>query len=383
MSVSKMKDKNGKPVKDKNGIQKYKVKINYKRPDGSTRWLTRICAGKSNADRLEMQLINQYKDNSKQDMTFKALVDYYFMLKKNDLRLSTYRKKQEHYINNIAPYFDNILLSDIDIKKANNWKITMDNKNISVTTKNSILATFNSFLNFAVENEYIEKNPLKKIGKFKDANALEKSVNFYTPEEFKKFISVAYAQAQKTGCYDYYVFFSILYLTGVRKGECHALRWRNVDFTTNRMYIKTSISQKLGRFAGGYVETRPKNKSSVRDFTIPKILADILKDQMYRQQQTITDWNTDGFICGYFHPLSDSQIDNLNRKYAAEADIKKIRIHDFRHSFVSFLINNNIPVTEIAHRVGHSSTEQTLKTYSHLFHNLDEVSANLLNSIDI
>ena len=81
MSVSKMKDKNGKPVKDKNGIQKYKVKINYKRPDGSARWLTRICAGKSNADRLEMQLINQYKDNPKQDMTFKALVDYYFVLK--------------------------------------------------------------------------------------------------------------------------------------------------------------------------------------------------------------------------------------------------------------------------------------------------------------
>ncbi|WP_152994519.1 tyrosine-type recombinase/integrase, partial [Lactococcus lactis] len=47
--------------------------------------------------------------------------------------------------------------------------------------------------------------------------------------------------------------------------------------------------------------------------------------------------------------------------------LKKIRIHDFRHSHASYLINNGIDPTKLSKRLGHSSITTTLDTYSHLY----------------
>lgn len=65
--------------------------------------------------------------------------------------------------------------------------------------------------------------------------------------------------------------------------------------------------------------------------------------------------------------LRDSTLDKHNKKYAELAGIKKIRIHDFRHSHASLLANEGINIQEIARRLGHSKIEITWNTYSHLY----------------
>lgn len=121
----------------------------------------------------------------------------------------------------------------------------------------------------------------------------------------------------------------------------------------------------------------------MRTINMPKQLIDCLSEHKARQKKDITDWNDTGFVCGYYKSLRDTSIDKENRRYSQQRNLKRIRIHDFRHSHASFLINNNISRLEVAHRLGHSAAEQTLKTYSHLFPNEEDRAAKLLEEIEL
>ena len=67
---------------------------------------------------------------------------------------------------------------------------------------------------------------------------------------------------------------------------------------------------------------------------------------------------------------------------ADKAGLKRIRIHDFRHSCASLLVNNGANITVIAKYLGHTKIEETLNTYTHLFNfALNEV-VDLIDNLD-
>ena len=169
--------------------------------------------------------------------------------------------------------------------------------------------------------------------------------------------------------------FNIAFYTGLRKGEIHALKWS--DIGGSYLSVKRSINQKL---KGGDVETPPKNKTSIRTIQIPLPLVNILNEhkERYKSLKTFTD---DYRICGGERPLRDTSIQNACIKYANLAGVKKIRIHDFRHSHASVLVNNGINIQEVARRLGHSNIEMTWNTYSHLYPREEERATEVLNKI--
>ena len=66
------------------------------------------------------------------------------------------------------------------------------------------------------------------------------------------------------------------------------------------------------------------------------------------------------------------------KKYAEQAGIPRIRIHDFRHSHVALLIEKGVSPLAIAERLGHDSVTVTLGTYGHLYPNKQREIADLL-----
>lgn len=370
MPIYKKKEK-------KDGLNKYLVRINYTDSYGKHKQLTRTTYGIDNARELERQLEKQVNNKSiVSDINIGDLYKEFKEHHKHDVRASTMRGYNTNFTHHIEPYLATVKLSNLNIKVLNNWKNTVNEKGLSLTTRRNVFATLRAVLNYAVKVEHIPANPLDKIDNFKDAYHQDKTIDFYTPEEFLLFKHSAFTNAVKIDYYDYYVFFMIAYYTGARKGEIHALRWNCID--NNKLSIKRSISQKV---KGDDVETPPKNKSSIRTISIPQPLLDVLLEHKTRQQTYIKGWKDTGFICGYFRPLRDTSIETENKKYAEQANIKKIRIHDFRHSHASLLINNNINPLEVAHRLGHSTVDQTLKTYAHLFPNEELKTIEILNKI--
>ena len=373
----------------KDGKQKYRVRINYQDSMGINRQIDRVTYGNAEAKELERQLNYDIKQSiPAKRITVKQLYEEYLKSKKHELREQSIRSIVTYLDNHVIPELGNLRLDKLTTPALKKWKDginekTVKNKGVkklSIKTKQHIYNEFRTMLNYAVQMDYIEKNPLKKIGNFKSSITLEseKEMDYYTPDEFKLYIKAAYDCAKNSSTnheWDYYVFFNIAYYTGLRKGEIHALKWSDIE--GDYLHVTRSIAQKL---KGADRETPPKNKSSIRTIQIPIPLKEILNAHTERYKQ-LEGFNNDYRICGGITSLRDSTLDKHNKKYAELAGIKKIRIHDFRHSHASLLANEGINIQEIARRLGHSKIEITWNTYSHLYPREEERAINILNKI--
>ena len=366
----------------KDGKQKYRVRINYIDILGKKRQIDRVVYGAEEAKLLELQLKKSIKDETpSKRMTFSELFEEYCTVKKTEVRESTLDKTRRIIMHHVFPTFSHVKIKNITPAMVNHWKIEIDQKNLALNTKRNIYGSFRAILNYAVMMEYIPKNILCKVGNFRSTLQIKKEMEYYTPEEFKRFISAARTNAENAQVcgnmreWDYYLFFSIAYYMGMRKGEIHALEWR--DIKDGYIHIARSITQKL---RGADRETAPKNKSSVRSIQIPVPLMEIL-DEHRKRWKDYSGYNERFKVCGGIQCLRDTSIENHNKLFAAESGVKKIRIHDFRHSHASLLANNGINIQEIARRLGHSNVEITWRIYSHLYPKEEERATKILDKI--
>ena len=367
----------------RDGNQKYRVRINYIDSHGNKRQIDRVVYGRSCAKELEAKLLSEIKEAPLHPkMTIQQLYDEYVSTKKYEVRETTLKKSSEVLTNHVLPELKNVKISKLNPSVLQKWKTYVEEKNpkdkkLSLGMRKSIYGEFRTSLNYAVRMDYLSANPLLKVGNFKDAYETKKEFNFYTAEEFLKFISVAAQRAKESTFLEwgYYVFFNIAFYTGLRKGEISALKWTDIE--DNILYVRRSIAQKLN---GEDRETPPKSKSSFRSLQIPAPLQEVL-DEHYARYKDLDLFTNDWRICGGLSCLRDTTVDLRNRQYAALAGVKHIRVHDFRHSHATLLANEGINIQEIARRLGHSKIEITWNTYSHLYPREEERAVSVLDKI--
>ena len=371
MPIYKMRGK-------KDGLQQYRVRINFVDAFGTPRQIDRVAYGADNARQLEAKLQAEYRKGNGDALTVQALFDEYIAHKRNSVRETTLNKTERILRANVLPYVAKTKLNKLDMPKLINWKNNIAELSTAIKTKQNIYGEFRALLNYAVRMGYIPSNPLHRIGNFRDAyfKKPQDKRHYYTAEQFSAYKKAALRDAERTNMYDYYVFFCIAFYTGMRKGEIHALKWTDID--GNILHVRRSVAQKVK--GKSIVETPPKNKSSYRDLQIPVPLSEILTEQLNRQKRD--PGFSDNFrVCGAHKCLSDTALDNKNRQFAADAGLERIRIHDFRHSHASLLANEGINIQEISRRLGHSNVEITWNTYSHLYPREEERAVSVLNGI--
>ena len=384
MPIYKMTDKNGKNIK-KDGLQKYRVRINYIDNYGKPKQIDRVAYGAEQAKQLEMELTHSIKiEQPAQKLTVQQLYEEYVRAKKHEVRETTLDKSKTVLSLHVLPILSEYKIDKLTIPVLEDWKRQIEDKGLSIRMRKNIYSDFRTMLNYAIKMEYLPKNPLLKVGNFKAPLELKEEMKFYTAEEFQQFISSArefaeQAELENCDCYqwNYYVFFCIAFYMGMRKGEIYALQW--ADIKGSDMSITKSISQKL---KGEDRLTPPKNASSIRTIEIPEPLLAVLNEHKQRCQQ-FGNFTEQLYICGGERPIRDTTVQNMNEKFAEMAGVKKIRIHDFRHSHASLLANEGINIQEVARRLGHSNVEITLKTYSHLYPRESERALGVLNNIKI
>ncbi len=362
----------------KDGKQKYLVCVNYTDRNGEYRQKQRTVYGASEAKLVELQMQKEIGETVPDScMSVRELYDEYVKVKEHEVRATTLNKTKGVLSSHILPHVGDIRLDKLDTAILQKWKLTIGQRDVKITTKRNSYKEFRALLNYAVKMDYIARNPLLKVGDFKEIyfEKPQDTLHYYTPEQFKKYIKVASKYCDTLNDYAYYVFFNIAFYTGLRKGEINALKWSDID--DNIIHVRRSIAQKLKE---GDMETPPKNRTSYRDVQIPRQLVILLKEHKERQQKE-KRFTDDFRVCGGYTTLRDSSIENRNKRFAAEADLPHIRIHDFRHSHASLLANEGINIQEIARRLGHAKIEMTWNTYSHLYPREEERAIKVLEKI--
>lgn len=187
-------------------------------------------------------------------------------------------------------------------------------------------------------------------------------MSFWTVEEFKQFIDCVMDKRQP------YMAFMVLNWTGIRLGELLALTAADVDFEKRTISITKSY-QCLGKKD---VITPPETSKTKRVITIPEFLVADIKD--YIDNLYGVGENDRMF------PITKYFLEHEIKRGIKESGVKKIRIHDLRHSHASMLIELGFSPLEIADRLGHEKVETTLNTYSHLYPNKQAKLADRLDS---
>lgn len=365
----------------RNGLQKYRVRVNYTDVNGEYRQMERVAYGKAEAMLVERQMTADVSDAANTHrMTVQELFDEYMQDKKANTRETTYEKVRRIVEAEILPKLGDVRIDRLGVKQLQEWKNRISERDLKTTTKNNHYRELSAMLNYAEKRGYIAKNPLRQLGRFRDAyqQATSEKIHYYTAEEFLRYISVAHNEAKEKPsiiAWGLYVFFNVAFYTGMRKGEINALKWSDIE--GNIIHVRRSIAQKL---KGADRETPPKNASSNRDLQMPAPLAEVLAEHKERQRG-IDGFSEDFRVCGAVACLRDTTIDHANKHFSAVAGLPHIRIHDFRHSHATLLANEGINIQEIARRLGHADVQMTWNTYSHLYPREEERAVAILNRV--
>ena len=366
--------------KAKDGKQQYRVTWNYTDKNGKYKQISKLVYGMNEAKLAEIALKQKADEGgAPAGETVAEFYEKYITSISKEVRETTVMKKRSNSQNHIIPFLGDIKMKNLSTSLMQEWKDYINEKGLSLKMRQNLYKEFNSMLNFAVKTGHLSSNCLNVLGNFRDAYTLESSeekIQYYSPDEIKKFLAVASAHNSSLSDYGYYVFFAIAVYTGMRKGEINALRW--CDIKGNTVSVTRSVNQKLK--GKGYVFTPPKNASSVRKLQIPSKLIKILNKQKRLQKKNSPRWNENFLICGGITCLSDTNISNHNIAYANEANLRVLRVHDFRHTHATLLINEGINIQEIARRLGHATPSVTWKVYAHLYPREEERALKVLEN---
>lgn len=302
---------------------------------------------------LSKGAINTQSENQSDDLTFDKLLEYYFKYQQPRVKPSSFYETQRKIQNKILPYFADKKMSEIKPLDILNWENEAFD-GLSYSYSAGLFTCLASIYKYG-EKYHDVKNIMLKVDKPRKTEA-KKEMQFWTPEEFAKFLS---ASPDKT----YSAFFALLYLTGCRRGEAEALFWEDVDTQNNTITISKNITRKNQDTP--WEITTPKNFGSNRIVNIPDTLCDILKEYKQTLPENVRN-KKDVFVFGGDKPLVSRTTDRYFEDTVKNAGVKKIRIHDLRHSCASLLISRGVSVVGVSRQLGHSSVQQTLNTYSHL-----------------
>lgn len=280
------------------------------------------------------------------------------------LRETTWTSKDYIVRDKILPFFGDMRMEEITSLDVVRWQNSLmarrdkDGKPYSQTYLRSVWNQLKCIFNHAVKLYGLKTSPCAKVEPLGNKNGEE--MQFWTKGEYLRFADAAMDKPET------YHAFEILYWCGLRVGEMLALTPADFDFGRSTLKVTKSFQRLHGRD----IVTPPKTPKSVRDVVMPKFLAEEMADYIDE-----LDIEADERVFKVTKSFMHHEMDRCCKV----SGVKRIRIHDIRHSHVSLLIDMGFSAVAIADRMGHESASITYK-YAHLFPNKQTEMANALNA---
>ena len=312
------------------------------------------------AEEAEKKYLNKYKGvEVNPHMTFGQAYEKVYEYKLDKIKpttLKTYRDREVY-----MTLLWNVELVDLDEALYQKWRNQMNKTNLCDRYKTDIQKLIKTVINNAEKHwDFNLRKFYNKLEVFKTPGALEKEMRYYTPVEFYQFLSVI--DDIRFKC-----FFKTLYYCGLRRGEARGLQWKHIDLFNKKLYVKQQVMNppESNNDSKWYISS-PKTKTSIRTLPLSDDLIEDLKE-LKSKQKFDKKFNENWFVFGNSIPISTHKMNDMNKRYAEQAEVKRINLHGFRHSCASVLIHGRTPITVVSKYLGHADSTETLETYAHMF----------------
>ncbi|MGF9965365.1 site-specific integrase [Bacillus rhizoplanae] len=226
-------------------------------------------------------------------------------------------------------------------------------------------------LNTAVKWEYVHSNILTKVTK---PRKQKKEMQTWSFEEARKFLDYMKKDKQY-----YYILYMLAIYTGMRRGEILGLRWGDINFETEKINIKRTLYYTPNE--GIYVQST-KNEQSSRAISISNFVIEELKKYRISQKESGLQlgiiFSDDSYVVTKEtgQPLNPNGIYIHFTRAIEKVGLKKIRFHDLRHTHATLMLHLGEHPKIVSERLGHSSIEMTMNTYSHVTLDMQKESSD-------
>ncbi len=266
----------------------------------------------------------------------------------------------------ILPVFGDYQLRQIDAASIRAWVTAMIEDGLSPARIRHSHQVLRSILSQAVGDGLIASNPAVGISLPREQ---AREMLFLTPEQLRDLARHADSISQGEG-----TLITFLGYSGLRWSELVALKLKSVDLLNGRIEVKEAATEVGGRLVFG----TPKNHRQ-RVVIIPKSVIRLLDDRL-----AVASTGDLVFTAPGGGPLRNSNYRKRVWLPAIEAlvlnhpHLKRLRIHDLRHTAASFAISSNANIKAVQRMLGHKNASMTLDRYSHLFtEDLEELALRL------
>lgn len=298
-------------------------------------------------------------------MSFSDFASLYLADMKPHLKLNTLLTKQHIIDTKIVPFFGRMKLDEIDASDVLRWQGSLKSwvnertgRPYAASYLHTIENQLSAMFNHAQRFYGLKDNPLRKAGKTPKASSPEMKI--WTKDEYLRFVD---AVADKPRSFEA---FELLYWCGIREGELLALMPSDFNFDRGTLRITRSFQ----RIKGEDVVTPPKTPKSVRTIMLPNFLVEETLE--YIELFEIAEDER-------MFPVSKSYLYSEMKRGCKASGVKRIRVHDLRHSHVSLLIDLGFSALAIAERMGHEAVDVTYR-YAHLFPTVQSDMARALEA---
>ena len=368
----------------------------YTTPSGETRYKFLIYVGKDETTGNTIQIKKQgykteqealesylkfrlkvvkgeYVPVTKRKLRLKDLYKMWVKLYKRTVQESTFASTEKIFKNHILKDLGNIYINKLTVSQCQK-AVELWYKQAPKTFKRFVFYT-SKLINYGITMELMKKNPMKKVILPKAERDTKKFDNFYSKEELNTFLRDA-----KQYNFRYFMFFRLLAYSGMRKGECLALKWSDIDFKNNTIDINKSLAS--GENNRLYLSPC-KTKSSVRTLDMDAATMEYLKEWRLKQQKEmfklgLNFLSNDNLVFanseGNYTVLSKPQ--RWDNAICKEYGLRHIKVHGFRHTHASLLFDAGVSMKDVKERLGHSDITTTMNIYTHVTENKAKETAN-------
>jgi integrase len=325
----------------------------------------------------------KYDNVNVKKVSFNELLKHWLeTAKRSSLKESSYDRLEATIQNNIMPYTKHLQVCNTtadDVQKVIN---TLTDKGYSYSTIKKAYTTINAMLSYAVQNDYIRKNPCASVELPKNLEREKSDIEYFSDDELQSIIDGALYR-HKTGRYKYKHGYAILFLanTGLRVGELLALKWENVNIDKREIYVTETRGQVKDRSDNDqkYTTTDRKTKTKAGRRTVPlndKALEALhyFKSLGYAENPYVMANSNKGVVSyrNLFRVL-----DNVLK----DKGIDHGSLHTLRHTFATRLLKAGEDIKTVSELLGHSDVSITYNIYIHVAKEQKKKAVDKLNEL--
>lgn len=299
---------------------------------------------------------------------------YWLELVKTHVRASTIEGYETVLRNHIIPRLGAMSLKDLTPDRVDQFYAELLVDDVGLHTIGLCHRTLHVMLEKAVKYSFILRNPAHGAI-VPQAPVTEMSV--LDEEQVNRFLMAGMGTR-------YEALFRLAVTTGMRQGELFGLKWADISWQRGVLYVRRQVHRVKG---AGMQFSEPKTKAGKRTIKLGEGMLQALREHKQRQEieraAAGNRWQEADlmFTSKYGGCLDQS---NVRREFYAILDIAglaKMRFHDLRHTAASLMLNNGIPVLVVSKILGHSKPSVTLDIYGHLYNEMQDEAARLMDDL--